>query len=252
MKNELQEEKTYKYVVDASMAGINNLFKIIKEKTIVLTSLTIKELDKLQKNDINSAISFDARKLLLMAANGESNIELVQIEEKHVIADDNIIDYCSNNKNDVILLTADKVMAINARMKLVNVQYYTRDTNKKNKSRNTFKSPDNLFSFNQASWISGKMVITDFNTEKNSICVISDNHIYYEGWLELKVGDNIYIITKKGRYIKFTHYEVVTLSQEKNCKIVYSKRFYKSYTRIDVPKKSYKDFIEYYRVRHDA
>lgn len=55
---------------------------------------------------------------------------------------------------------------------------------------------------------------------------------------------------KKTDYITFAHYKIISLHEENNCKLIYSRRLY-DYNNIDVPKAEYKAFIKDFKVRHD-
>ena len=125
----LRNEK--QYVIDASITGTENFREIFsklhsKSSKIILTSITIRELDMIQhfRND-NSARN--ARNILSTAAKDENSesFSCIQISEDKELADDNIISYCNSNKNAVILATADKVMALKARMYGIQTEYYS-------------------------------------------------------------------------------------------------------------------------------
>ena len=55
MELDSKVKDNHKYVIDASITGIDNLFQILEGKKIVLTSVTIRELEKLQKWNFNSS-----------------------------------------------------------------------------------------------------------------------------------------------------------------------------------------------------
>lgn len=111
------ERQCIEFVIDASITGyegLNDTLDQIRttEAKITLTSTTIHELDKLQKLDDVQAL--DARHILALAAKEPENFKVVAIDKKLETADDDIIQYCVDNKERVTLLTSDKVMTLKA------------------------------------------------------------------------------------------------------------------------------------------
>ena len=125
-KRERNKEMIEGYVIDASISGVttirDDLEKICKTNSkIILTSVTIYELEKMQSFfDINGN---NARYILGIAAEREKTFKPVLIKENHEKADDNIIEYCAENKEHITLLTSDKTMTLKARMYGVKVHY---------------------------------------------------------------------------------------------------------------------------------
>lgn len=245
--------KTIKnYVIDASITGIkslrNDLSKICaSDAKIILTSITIKELEKMQKfRDLDG---IDAGHILALAAENHTSFETVLIDESFETPDDCIINYCAENNENVILLTSDKTMALKARMYNVEVHYLKQNpSNNNNLIANQCNSKiRTLFA---AKRIGNQLLLSGFHTNTISICVYSNGIEYSDGVKELKVGDDVFISSKKADYITFAHYKMISLYIKNNCKLIYSKRFY-DYNDIDVPKESYKVFIENFKKTHN-
>lgn len=220
-----------RYVLDASVSGAEDnqiVFSLMKNSLIVLTSVTIGELDMLQKREDRSA--WFARKILALANEKPECFEFIKIKENFRLADDNIIEFCKENKADVTLLTSDKVMALKARYSDVSVVFLKSADNVKGEERTLYCT---LIK-------DGRLVIRCSNNEKKCIRVIgsssSDNEV------ELKVGDEIYIASNKGDYIKFSHLVVSNLNYRDNCRIVFTKKIRKKET-ISHLNCSYKSFI---------
>lgn len=115
-----------KVVIDASicsLANFNTIWTSIYEKRkIVLTTVTMRELEKLQKfaEDKQSA---HARFILRKALEEIDNFSFKVINETFASNNENIINYCRHHRKTVILLTADKWMSVDAKARGINVIY---------------------------------------------------------------------------------------------------------------------------------
>lgn len=240
------------FVIDASITGIEDLRDILSkicstQDKLILTSVTIKELEKMQNfKDIDGN---DARYILALAVENHNSFETVLIDETLDTPDDCIIKYCADHKESVTLLTSDKTMALKARMYSVQVHYF-----KQTKPTTNFKTISNTNSkvrtLIPANRIGNKLFISKFQTHTMSIRIYSNNLEYNDGIRELTVGDDVFIATKKSDYITFAHYKMISLYAENNCELIYSKRFY-DYNDIDVTDSTYKSFIKDFKLRHD-
>lgn len=251
-ESEIQKELVKKYVIDASITGIQSLRDTISKicaanSKIILTSITIKELEKMQK--FSDFQGIDARYILALAAENFSHFETVLIDETFDTPDDCIIHYCAENKNYVTLLTSDKTMVLKARMYGVQVKYLKHNQTPKGKSF-TKNSNSKIKTLTPAKRVANKLLISIFYTNTMSLCVSSNGIVYTDGIRELRIGDDVFIATKKVNYITFAHYKIVSLYSENNCELIYSKRFY-NYNYIDVPKESYESFIENFKKTHN-
>lgn len=257
LKKENKQDTGYDvgFVIDASIAGIENLHDILSKicainAKLVLTSITIKELEKMQKfKDIDGKC---ARRILAIAAENHENFYTVLIDEKLENPDECIIKYCADHKKNVVLLTADKAMALKARMYGVKTQYFKHNNSYtySNAQPSAYTTPITS-TLLTARRIGGKLFISDLNTDYRSVKVISKGIEHTEGVCELKIGDDVYLATKKTQYLTFAHYSIISLGLENNCKVVYSKRIYNMSEIENLPKVEYKSFIRDFKCNHD-
>lgn len=249
----ITKKSDVQFVIDASITGVENLHNILNEirstgSKIVLTSITIQELDKMQK--FNDTDGNDARRILGMAAANPEDFHCVRIDETAETHDDCIIKYCADNKENVVLLTSDKTMALTARTFGVKT-HFLKQTQNNSSTKSNFTYNNNGSRANTlyaARRVGGKLFISDFTTPYRSILVLSNGIEYKDGVRELKVGDDVYLATKKDEYLTFAHYHITSLGAENNCKLVFSKRIYDVNEIEDLSVASYKSFMrEFYR-----
>ena len=207
-----------RHVIDASICGIEGILGRLKDimsngEIIVLTSITIRELEQMQKfKDISGR---DAKQLLAIAAENPESTECVLIDEDFPIADDAIINYCAQHKEEIILLTSDKTMALKARSFGCEVEYLKQDPELNNQVRTLYAAKS----------VGNKLVIDDLQNAYRSITVISGGRIYTQGHMELHIGDNLFICSRKGYGgIMFTHFKVLNLDEVDNVLQVYHRR----------------------------
>lgn len=245
-----------KYVIDASVAEtwgiIERLTKMCeKNKKIVLTCVTLRELDRMQK--CSNFGANNARKILGLAAEHEENFKSMDIDVKDAIPDDCIIRYCEHHKRSVILLTGDKVMAINARKKGIKTEFIKQDERvtkiKLQEKYQKEKVDDGISTLYQAKLIAGNLIMTDMNTEKRSTYVRSEGKVYNQGMKELKIGDDVYIITDKIEYISLLHFKMISLKKKNHSKLVYVKNVYYPYDLSDTSGE-YKQFLSEFIKEH--
>lgn len=248
----VQTEKYF--VLDASLCGISELEEIIsgfeEEKSkVILTSVTIRELDRMQKfKDVAAA---DARYILSNAAQNQDMFFMVWIEENLETPDDCIIKYCADNKESVVLLTADKIMALKARAFGVETMYYIKgyDTSKIKSRESSYLEISTLIS---AKKVGEKLILSTISRDNRGFLVISKGIEYKECICNLEIGDDVYIATKKQDYMTFAHYKITSLNRENNCKLIYSKRIYGGVDEIKrLPKASYKSFMREFKHKQD-
>lgn len=85
-----------------------------------------------------------------------------------------------------------------------------------------------------------------------SICIYSNGVEYTNGNIELHIGDDIYIATKKPQYITFAHYQMISLDLENNCKLIFHCRIYNGdNNKLNLLKPSYKSFVKDFICRHN-
>ena len=148
-QEDMHELASPMYVIDASMLGVQDyeqfLDKMISEGAkIILTNVTISELDTAQK--IDSKYGYCARAFLKRAVKNPDIFIPVLISESEYMSnnkvieyrktcnwhdnlhDNQIIAYCACSQEKIVLLTADKVMALNARALGVTVMFFENQT----------------------------------------------------------------------------------------------------------------------------
>lgn len=249
-----------KFVIDASICGYGKKLDDIIQKIfdsnsmIVLTSITIKELEKMQK--FNDTHALYARRILRMAAKMPHHFRTVIIDESETTPDDCIIKYCADHQNEVILLTSDKTMVLKARMYDIRSYYFKHDLPRtpieyRHSSVYPTQSHSNIITLFPATEINGKLVLSNFNTDRRSCMVISNDVAYTEGPRELKIGDDVFVGTKKPRYWTFAHYLVVSLNATNNCRLIFSRRIYDKNKIKSLPRADYRDFMKDFALRHD-
>lgn len=226
------------FVIDASITGINNLIEMLYEiydsqYKIILTSITVRELEKLQKR--NNLDGKSARKILAMAAENTDNFKVVLIDERFDSNDDSIIKYCADNKEQVVLLTSDKSMAIKARMYSVQTQY--------------FKHIDyEVVTLSLVERKEDKFQISIVQNNDIFVRVCSDGCEYNCGSMELNIGDHVFVSKRRPEYITFADYRIISLSEENNSELIYSMQIY-DYSEIEHLKASYKSFLRAFKYR---
>ncbi len=247
-----QEENFSFFVIDASICGIQHLRNILSQISlnngkIILTSITIKELEKLQKFD--DVDGNDARYILGLAAENPNRFENVLIDETVGIPDDCIVKYCADHKDSITLLTSDKTMALKARMLCVHVRYF-KHFNSPTVTQTARHTKAKIMTLIPANRVHNQLFISNFQRTFMSIRVFSNGFEYNEGTKKLKIGDDVLIATKKADYITFAHYRMISLRATNNCELVYSRRFYKD-DKLIVSEPEYKSFLQDFKCRHD-
>ena len=128
--------KFEKYAIDTSIAGNDDIIKNISDlcvrgKKIYITTTTVDELTKLVNNrDIDTAAT--ARKLLrLSSITYPESFQIIDTSEysgvnNHInqvlgICDSRILQFCYENKDEIMLLTADRAMSLYARSLQISV-----------------------------------------------------------------------------------------------------------------------------------
>ncbi len=238
------------YVIDASITGIENLRAILSDlchknnTKLILTSMTIKELDKLQK--IKDIQGYDAIFIMDMALENDDCFLNVLIDESLDTPDDCIVKYCIDHKDKVVLLTSDKRMALDAKSRGVKTQYFKQTSAKKQSSANTVSRKNTLLI---ARKLGEQLFVTALHNNRISIMVISNGIEHIEGVCELKIGDDVYLATKRLEYLTFAHYQITSLEAVNNCNLIFSKRIYYTAEIKTLPKSSYVSFMSDFNER---
>ena len=256
------------YVIDTSICGysmidqkINDIIKA--NGKIIITSVVVAELEKLQHSNRNDASA--ASHLLAIAAENENTFIPVKIDEPYTIADDNIIEYCTNCDRKVILLTSDKTMALKARMQSINTEYLKRTA--PNTSDNASKvmlpstsqiQPNGKVNDKKSSLVTlsptttkgNNLYIVSSKKNKQAIRVYSNGLEFNGEDVKLHVGDDVFIVTKKMGYLSFAHYRLCSISKKQNSLLLYNKRIY-SKADLNNLNSYYKSFIRDCMIRFD-
>ena len=250
----INREEDKKYVIDASITGNENFRDIISEilqtqAKIIFTSVTIDELDRIQKYNNESAVN--ARHILNLGAENSERCESVLIDETLETPDACIIKYCANNKKRVILVTSDKRMALDARMYGVQVEYYKSITTPFLK--NNYLMNPKVVTLKPSFRKDEKLFIQNLhlkNLPNIDICVYSDGIECMDETIELKVGDEVFIAARKSNFITFSHFKLISTYAKDNCEIIFSGRVYDDEDEIKVPKALYKSFIKDFKAKN--
>ena len=234
------EEETHRYVIDASIAGTkdmrNTLDNIrLENSIIILTSITIRELRKLEL--MKDFQGLDATFIMNRAIDYPATYKSVLIDETFKTPDDCIVKYCADNNKALTLLTADKEMALNARMYGIDVQFM-----RKEKKKHT------LFS---AEIIKDKLCIANFYTSNMSIRVYSDGIEYNSGIKQLEVGDDVLLAKVKDGYIVFSHFRITSLEAENNCERIFTRKIVNTEAVDCLKKEKYRTFIKDFKYIHN-
>lgn len=245
------EKGQKKMVIDASICSLSNLEEILNNyANVIITSITLEKLNRIQHfQDVSAA---GARFIMDEAAKNPKKYEIIEIKKSCRGANDSIIQFCSSRKDEVVLVTSDKNMSLEARLIRIETIYYSKkDYNdvthgKKNSHKN------NIMTLYPAKRANGKLIINEFEVDNIVIQVSSRGREYNNGPRELNIGDNIYIGVKKEQYITFIHYKMISLSDKNNCRLIYSRRIFNSHSICGVSNHSYRRFINYLLLKWDA
>lgn len=238
------------YVLDASITGYEALLDYLSKissttSKIILTTITIKELHRLEKAN-NNLDSYHSRQIFRAAIENENKFLTVSIDELNS-PDDSILAYCNSNKHRVTLLTSDKEMFLLAKANHIKTVYL-----KKHVATPKQLPHNKIITLLDARTINGKLSIRLCNTVSKKITVIS-NTIEYAGtndFHELKEGDNVFIATNKPDYVTFAHYIILNTSTIYNAEIIYHLRLNNVAEAKLLPKANYKTFVrDFYKIQ---
>ena len=253
--DELEAEKVY--VIDTSVTNFEKIdelfFRIIHlGSRIIITSIVNDELENLAKGFEDD--SYRARLILRWAASMPEIFVAVQIaRDEGKNADDCIIEYCQTNTENIVLLTADKHMAIDARSKGVSAIYMLglesfqnelKSTGEKLKQveKNEKKSSDTVtkrliklpqnksfgsmpkFTLSVADYKNGVLSIKSdrFKSFAQMVVVEYIDKLYWKGPIQLSEGMGVYIIKRVSEKIFFEYYIVTSITFANNCVRLFS------------------------------
>lgn len=203
------------FVIDTSMVEVDAISQMLDkicetDAKVILTSVVRQELNRMQfvKEDYKAK---RARGIMRMAALMPEKFYNVLIDETLKTPDDCIVKYCVDNRERVILLTADKNMALHAREQSVRVEAF-KSGFKQIKTLNAMgakKKKADVKTLNPARRIGNKLIIMQLQGDKRDIRVLANGKEFVNGVAELRVGDDVLIAAKKKRL-----HNICTLSDD--------------------------------------
>lgn len=202
------------YLIDASVVCVAELQQIIADNPIILTDIAISKFEKIQHS--KDFRGLNARTLLRRVAEEHTTCKCVKVQEENLSQEQSIIKFCLNNKEDVILLTSNPVLTLNARAHFIEVEFV-----RQTKIDWNMKKRSTLYNTEMED---GKLVINKFETQYRKTVVKSNEQQYSHGTYALNIGDEVFTATLKKDHLVFAHYKIVSLEKENNCELVYSKR----------------------------
>jgi rRNA-processing protein FCF1 len=251
-------------VIDASITGYPGIIEEIKKiPKIILTSVTIEELDKLGKiNDLPGKVARDISNMALEDEKGKFVFAEIT-ENEDWIPDNRIVNFCK--EKNVSLITSDKIMALKAKCMNVNVRYYKID---KKVSQENISNTANATKTNEDEYIgeAGKKYVSLWDckfSEKGEMCVLLRDDDYIKRYLVKKSGeflkkgkysvvpgDSLYVSTRKHNqnndkyYFSFAHYQFLN-SNENTVELVTCGRIYTKEQINKFKNSKYKEFLNY-------
>lgn len=233
------------FVIDTSICGVQDQKELFNrliaacDKSglkIILTTITIDELDDLQKRNVDN--SSHARNILKFAVDDSFHFKAVEVDKEFKLADDCILSYCSKHKNHVALLTADKAMYLKASAMGIKTCYFYPPP-QQNPIRTLYytkKEGDRL------------LITPSFDPVTTAVRVLHDTSEYdilrSREPYELAIYDDVFIAKSKNNYIAFHHFRMTSLDDANNCEIIYHKRIYSKSDVKDLSQSNYKSFIK--------
>lgn len=213
-------KKPKKIVLDASLSGTTDIIEKIKEqikkkKMFIITTLSNIEFKKM--SEISDYPGRKAREITNLALTYPSNFEFVLLEKfPWETVDDVIIKFAK--KNEAILWTADKEMALNAQAFEVETVFF-KINNQKDMPQKHYSGRNTLFN----SYMKDGELYFDMNdSHKNKYCeLIKDSYIYTTGVHKLNYGDEIYIAKRRKGSIILEHYKVIAITDKANVRMIY-------------------------------
>jgi rRNA-processing protein FCF1 len=238
-------------VIDASAMAIVNIVSRINQMIeegyrIILLETTREELDKLQKFTGEDVSKRNASKLLSISQGDREHFYNVRERFLFRDPDNRIAQFCMNNRDSVILWTADKRLAAEVNGSNCDVVYLGPDgmANAQPKTKRVAK-------FFQATMREGKLVISNNRTDRE-IWILRGNDCFKNpgNGFELQLNDQILVAIRKENhqyrkaYVAFAAYTVIKISDEQNVEVNYTHQYHDVYepqTKLSNPQ--YRAFV---------
>ena len=240
------------FVIDASVTSVKNIRAVLKkiceepdlsEFKIILTSVTVRELQMLQA--IKDSDGNDATFIMNHALDYGKTYRKVRIAENGMKPDDCIVRYCAGHKN-VVLLTSDKEMALNANSYHVHVLFLKQQEGKKQG-----KAHNGIVSLYPTRKIGDQLFTGEMQTAKRSMLVITpDGKEFSQNICELHVGDNILIASLREDCLIFVVYNLISLSTENNAQTIFNRRYYATDEIDNLENVRYQEFLREFIRKH--
>ena len=220
-------------VVDASAMAIINIIgrinSLIEEGyRFILLETTREELDKLQKYKGEDVSKWNASKFLGMSQQDRDHFFNVRERFLFKDPDNRIAQFCINNKDSVILWTADKRLAAEVNGSNVEVLYLGPDgmTIPEQKNKRISK-------FYQATMQDNDLCIMN-NRQDREIWIIRNGECIKnpDNGFKLRLKDQIMVAIRKQNhefrkpYVAFAAYTIIAISDNNNVQVDYTHQYY--------------------------
>lgn len=246
-------------MLDTSVSYVNGIFGILEEyvkdgKILGITDVVLEKLATLQKTI--GADGSDACNFLYIIMDNLSVFQLFEVKHSMLereTVDEAIIRATLDLGKNALLLTSDEKMYIKAALKGVKVELLSnpRGQEKKfefNLEKTREKSKENkkikAKTFIDAHEENGKLLFIRKKRKTQLVKIFSKfGEEKYGDKIELKIGDHVFICTKRKDYISFLDYEVYFLKADGFLER-YSTKSYNCDAIVNVENHDYKKFIE--------
>lgn len=241
-------------VVDTSVMRISGIVDYIINLTkngrkVIILDCVQEELDSLKEFPIEDLSKQNARKFLTYIVENQKYFLKRSAGCVFRDNDNNILKYCNKHKEDVILFTCDKNLALNCSRQDIVYRYFDKDLDTSKEENIKAYKKERIGNFYQAQIENGKLKIFNHNDERH-IAVIRDGHLFEtEDGFELMLDDQAMVAIKKRNtnigkdYIAFAAYTVRSLSSINNVNIDYTHQFYDVYEIEKLKNENFKNFL---------
>lgn len=249
-----------KYVLDTSICSIKQIDEMFfwlfaTNSKIIITSVVNNELEKLKtqkevRTTWKSVSALRANRILWWIASTPDRFETVSIP-MYGTYDDRILEYCQClNRDEVVLLTSDKHMAVDARVRGINVIFFSNiaeneriiEMKKKYVSSIptglTFKlnhtpmqeeweepSKPERITLSIGSFKRGVLVINqpEFKMRSQKVVVYKEGKRYTKGPIRLEKDMQVLNIQKKANSFEVLHVQITGIAPQNNCHVLFSR-----------------------------
>lgn len=221
----------------------NNLLAIISivKRPIVVTTTMIKKLEGIQYPNSKKEIANEILNKIEIETHKQSNIFCIVCSSKNSEYESDMINYCKQHK-DAVLLTYNQKVILKALIKSINYWYLCKTP------QQTDTSSDNDICTLYNTTKKGKKLTLSCTNPHKAVYVLSNGRIFAVGPMvshNLKVGEDIYIIKYDDRKntLCLSHYRIINLSSKNNSLFINSYLYNKDSNPDNIPDE-YKNFIK--------